>query len=435
MDISADVAQGIYGEVFSGKTAIEPSSSPETLKFTPLDLDDFLALRIPPREMIMSPIIPEKGLAMLYAARGCGKTHVGLGIGYAVASGGSFLKWRAPKARRVLCIDGEMPASALQDRLKEIVAGAVARPNVGMLNLLSADIVDGGLGNLADPKVQAEFDSALEGIELLILDNLSSLTSVIRDNDAESWSPIQNWLLRLRRRGVSVLIIHHAGKGGGQRGTSRREDVLDTSISLRRPCDYIPDQGARFEVHIEKGRRIHGTDAKPFEAKATDATTPRIVGRAFAAGISRARRRSMAQPRAATPPLSRLVRPAQRAVAQRLRALARHGHGPRKPVQVRCLVKTGGGEARRTSAARKSHAAWLPRARTRPSRLLPRSKHAAGGQRPWGGERCQVPYNGAMLPPNRARAQCADFQADGHAPLRHPLVSERERRGDQRRCG
>jgi putative DNA primase/helicase len=67
------------------------------------------------------------------------------------------------------------------------------------------------------------------------------------------------------------LIIHHAGKGRGQRGRSRREDVLDTSISLRRPADYVRTEGARFEVHIEKGRGIHGAAAKPFEAMLTAA--------------------------------------------------------------------------------------------------------------------------------------------------------------------
>ena len=63
------------------------------------------------------------------------------------------------------------------------------------------------------------------------------------------------------------MIVHHAGKGGEQRGTSRREDVLDTSISLRRPGDYTPTEGARFELHFEKARGIHGDKAKPFEAK------------------------------------------------------------------------------------------------------------------------------------------------------------------------
>ena len=64
-----------------------------------------------------------------------------------------------------------------------------------------------------------------------------------------------------------MLIVHHAGKGGQQRGTSRREDVLDTSISLRRPADYSPTEGAKFEVHLEKARGVHGEAARPFEAK------------------------------------------------------------------------------------------------------------------------------------------------------------------------
>jgi putative DNA primase/helicase len=77
---------------------------------------------------------------------------------------------------------------------------------------------------------------------------------------------MQNWLLRLRRRGVAVLLVHHAGVNGRQRGTSRREDALDTVIALRRPADYSPEEGARFEVHIEKARTLAGEGALPFEA-------------------------------------------------------------------------------------------------------------------------------------------------------------------------
>jgi putative DNA primase/helicase len=66
-----------------------------------------------------------------------------------------------------------------------------------------------------------------------------------------------------------VLFIHHCGKGGAQRGTSRKEDVLDTVVSLRRPEDYSPTEGARFEVHFEKSRGFTGPDAEPFEAALT----------------------------------------------------------------------------------------------------------------------------------------------------------------------
>ena len=136
------------------------------------------------------------------------------------------------------------------------------------VKILCGDLIElGGVGNVGSETVQAELEPHLAGIDLLILDNLSTLTAVVRDNDAESWGPIQDYLLRLRRRNISVLIVHHAGKGGQQRGTSRREDVLDTVISLRRPSDYEPTEGARFEVHIEKGRGMTGDALKPFEAK------------------------------------------------------------------------------------------------------------------------------------------------------------------------
>lgn len=205
-------------------------------RLKPMDIHALLALNIPERQMILDPVIPEKGLAMLYAGRGTGKTFVACGMSHAAATGTKYLKWQAPTPRKVLHCDGEMAAVDLRQRFAQIMEGASVKPAPGMLNILTADLIECGIGNLASLKVQSELDPWLQGVELLVLDNLSSLTAVIRDNDAESWNPIQEWLLRLRRRGVSVLIVHHAGKGGEQRGTSRREDVLDTSISLRRPA-------------------------------------------------------------------------------------------------------------------------------------------------------------------------------------------------------
>jgi hypothetical protein len=248
---------------------MQPTPPDDDTRFRALDLDELYALDIKPSGMVLDPIIPEKGLAMIYSGRGVGKTHMSLGVGYAVATGSTFLKWRAPQARRVLVLDGEMKAEELRERLRRIQGGETPTPNT--LKVLSADELGrrgkvDGIGDIGTPQVQARLEPDLEGVELLILDNLSSLTEGTGENDADGWARIQQWLLRLRRRGISVLIIHHANKIGEQRGTSRREDVLDTSIRLRHPSDYSIMQGARFEVHIDKGRGIRGDDARPFEA-------------------------------------------------------------------------------------------------------------------------------------------------------------------------
>jgi DNA-binding CsgD family transcriptional regulator len=72
--------------------------------------------------------------------------------------------------------------------------------------------------------------------------------------------------LELRRAGKAVLFIHHTGKGGAQRGTSKREDVLDSVLLLKRPEDYDASQGARFIGQFDKARGFYGPDAESFEA-------------------------------------------------------------------------------------------------------------------------------------------------------------------------
>jgi putative DNA primase/helicase len=108
-------------------------------------INDFLNIDIPAREMLLSPIFPERSLAMLYAPRGVGKSWLGLSIGMAVAAGESLLRWSAPRQRKVLYIDGEMPLVSLQERLKEISAGFGSDiPNDGF-RILAANNVEGGI--------------------------------------------------------------------------------------------------------------------------------------------------------------------------------------------------------------------------------------------------------------------------------------------------
>ena len=237
--------------------------------------DEFLAIDVPPREMLLDPILPERSLAMLYAPRGVGKTLLSLSIGLAVASGVPLLRWSAPRQKRVLHVDGEMPLVSLQERLRAISMGfSDGIPNDGF-RILAADQIESGI-NLGSDEGQRSLEPLLHDVDLLILDNLSTLCTTGSEIASDAWVPMQNWLLQLRRQGVAVLLIHHAGTNGRQRGTSRREDALDTVIALRRPDDYSPQQGARFEVHFEKLRnRVDSASAIPFEVS----IPARLVGK------------------------------------------------------------------------------------------------------------------------------------------------------------
>ncbi len=235
-------------------------------RLTVISAMDFMAFEFPPRENILAPWLPRQGLAMVHAPRGIGKTHFSLGVAYAVASGGKLFGWEATKPRGVLFIDGEMPATVLQERLARI-AGSSDRDLAAPFHIINPDLQTSGMIDLTRPQDHLELAPYLEGVDLIVIDNLSTLCRTGKENEAESWIPVQGWALQQRAAGKSVLFIHHSGKNGEQRGTSKREDVLDTVIALKRPGDYTPEKGCCFEVHFEKARGIFGDDVKPFEAQ------------------------------------------------------------------------------------------------------------------------------------------------------------------------
>jgi hypothetical protein len=235
-----------------------------------LNGEEFLVAKFPPREIILAPWLPAKGLAMIYAPRGIGKTWVALGVAHAIASGSPFLRWKVTTPRRVLHIDGEMPAALLQDRYAAIVAASGADAPAENFRIVAADFQPDGLPDLADPEAQGFYDSVIADANLIIVDNLSTVARGLRENEADSFAPLQGWLLRQRAGGRSVLVVHHAGKNGGQRGTSRKEDALDSILSLTRPPGYDAAEGARFEVRYSKSRGFWGEDTEPFEARLID---------------------------------------------------------------------------------------------------------------------------------------------------------------------
>ena len=246
----------------------EGANGIERVVLKPITIDEFLGLDLKPREFVIEPLLHERGLVMVYAWRGVGKTWFALGLGYAIAAGGEYLKWKAKRPRRVLHVCGEMAAVDLKERLGKLVAAAGERPpEPPSYRIISADLHELGIPDLATPEGQAAMDAVLGDAEVIIFDNVSTLFRTGQENELESWVPVQNWLLKLRREGRTVVIVHHSNKAKAQRGTSKREDVLDVVLNLREPSDYEPTEGARFEVHFEKSRGLSGDAVSPFEAK------------------------------------------------------------------------------------------------------------------------------------------------------------------------
>ncbi len=240
-----------------------------------VSFSEFIATEYPPREWILTDLIQVRDTAMVHAWRGVGKSFFALGIALAVSTGGDFLRFEAPRRRKVLYIDGEMPREDIQERAKRMHAGMAAGLPLPALRFLSADRLEYGLPSLASPAGQRAVDATLSTaresgrpVELIVVDSKATLCRDPEDsNREESWHAMQDWLLKLRREGVAVLLVHHDGKGGHQRGTSAIEDVCTQVLQLKRPEGGTPADGARFEVHYTKSRGVYGDSAAPLVAE------------------------------------------------------------------------------------------------------------------------------------------------------------------------
>ncbi len=258
-----DDPEGVIGNLKTDQTTLQDSI------FRVVCIHELAGHKFKPREPILSPWLNSQDLCMVYAARGIGKTHFALAIAFAVATGTNFLKWNADRPRKVLYLDGELPGVVLQQRLamhcpeKEPEKGYF---KVWTPDLLGLDEDAPAMPDLSTLEGQKVINSQIEpDTALVVIDNLSACCRTGRENEGESWLPMSAWLSYLRRRGIAVLLVHHAGKNGGQRGTSKKEDLLDISIALERPKDYLPEQGAAFTAEFTKARHLKGSEAESLE--------------------------------------------------------------------------------------------------------------------------------------------------------------------------
>ena len=234
-----------------------------------LDLMDFAAVEFPARTRIIDPWLSSGDVSMVFGPRGLGKTNLLLALALAVASGGTFGPWRSTRPHKTVYLDGEMGASSLQQRL--LMHLNDTEPERDFFRIFNPDLLPRGvsLPDLSTLEGQAAADESIDDSEVVVLDNLSCWCRSGVENEGESWLSVQQWLSTLRRRGISTILVHHAGKNGQQRGTSRREDALDTVLELRRPADYDARQGCKFEISFSKARHLSGEEAQSLSMQMT----------------------------------------------------------------------------------------------------------------------------------------------------------------------
>jgi putative DNA primase/helicase len=222
-----------------------------------VDVRDFLQMELPPPEYVVDPLLTVRGRSVILSPPGPEKAYFTMQVAYSVACGILCFRWKVPRARRVVYVEGEMDAATLQERQKNIALLNEGRiPEPDYLHIFNRDLQEDVPPKINSPQGRAQIESRLSPGGLLILDNLASYN----ENEPLDRTQIENWTGDLSRNGISTIFVSHSGKSGSQRGTPKREELFDAVLRLRLPVTYKSGEELRWEVELEK---IRGHAPKP----------------------------------------------------------------------------------------------------------------------------------------------------------------------------
>lgn len=263
------VGQGkTYGQLTIEKALIHG----EELKIVAsnvIEIDDFISMDLPEVKTIMKPWLTYGSTHMIYSIRGVGKTYFALSISMAVAYNTNFGEWEIETPVNVLYVDGEMLPQQMIERINGLRPNLKEKQKRWFILSSGLNLQQGKPAiNIAKERWQnLIFKEIIEkDIKIVFLDNISALTPGVEENESTSWDAISQWMIKIKQTGCAVVLIHHAGKKGTQRGTSSREDILDTVVYLK-SLSVEPIEGVNVNVIFEKSRHLAGYAVTSFNFK------------------------------------------------------------------------------------------------------------------------------------------------------------------------
>jgi hypothetical protein len=221
----------------------------------------FLMEKVPFRETILCPWFREGSIGFIFGRRGVGKTWFAWDMAINISSGIDYGPWKCKMPWKTLYIDGEMSLGAMQERLK-LLDQNQEEDNLIILSWERMMDKERELLNLCDPCYQEVIlDYCMqERVKVVFLDNLSSLFRGMKENEADDWEKVLDWLLMLRQSGIAVVVVHHANRDGNEmRGTSRREDAANWVIKVSPNFKFAKiSEGTAFTTMFTKNREDNG---------------------------------------------------------------------------------------------------------------------------------------------------------------------------------
>ena len=202
------------------------------------------------RDYLIPDVLPTPSVVLVYGAGGDGKSMCAWALAKHIATGTPFVvkgKHLPVQQGPVLLLNGDQPLTQLKEQLEEVDFPLTQ---------------DTKLQTDWQLQYYAQFIKLMEKYEpkLVVIDSLIGCSGgrAFDENKSDFAQPLY-WLTR--NNGVlfpktTILIIHHANKNGGFRGTAAIRDAVDETWALTKPTEEQSATLGKYSrlITIEKSR-------------------------------------------------------------------------------------------------------------------------------------------------------------------------------------
>lgn len=147
---------------------------------------------------------------LIWGASNAGKSWLGIELATSLTTGTPYLYFTASAPCKLCYLDGEV-GSDFKPRVNQLLQGR--EEFFPLLNKNLFVISAKGGFNILDKKMQESLIGRLQEarVEYMIIDNLLSLAPAASKSNA---TPLFDFIHRVEKLGIGVIVLHHAGKTG-----------------------------------------------------------------------------------------------------------------------------------------------------------------------------------------------------------------------------
>ena len=239
---------------------IAPAQLPQQAVATPSALMSNAPAAKTDADYLVYPILERQGQMIIHAFEGVGKTWLILEVMKLMTQGGeAFGRWRATTAVDVLYVDGEMGAGEMASRCQ--LMGITSQ----RAHFLDALQLEGTPPNICTPEGQQVIEHYISETrsQAVILDSALVLSNE-RFQFSKERGVYQEWVGKLKSRGIAVILINHDSKTGDQHGQRIQSMKVDTRIQLKATNGDVGS--GPVLITFKKARHFHTEDKEPILA-------------------------------------------------------------------------------------------------------------------------------------------------------------------------